>query len=85
LARCNIRAVTKKTLRTEPRPRTMDEPLAHSEFSPLAAHALRACAASRHHGATGGFPADGVKRRRIAFSDWHAQGCAPSMFVTEKV
>jgi hypothetical protein len=34
-----------------------------------------------HHGAAGGFPADGAKRRCIVFSDLHAQGCALCVFV----
>jgi hypothetical protein len=36
-----------------------------------------------HHGAAGGFSADGAKRRCIAFSDLHAQGCAQRVFVME--
>jgi hypothetical protein len=34
-----------------------------------------------HHGAAGGFSADGAKRRRIAFSNLHVQSCALHMFV----
>jgi hypothetical protein len=37
-----------------------------------------------HHGAAGGFSADGAKRRCIAFSDLHAQGCALRVFVMRR-
>jgi hypothetical protein len=37
-----------------------------------------------HHGATGGFPVSGAKRRRIAFPDLHTQGCALCMFVMRR-
>jgi hypothetical protein len=81
MAHRNIRAVIEKTsprIRTRP---LWTEAAYKANFSANRNARLASMRLDGHHGAAGGFSADGAKRRRIAFSNLHVQGCALHVFV----
>jgi hypothetical protein len=81
MAHCYVRAKIEKTPQRNNTDLLMNGSCTQASFAAHRNAHLAGMRSDDHHGVARGFPANWAKRRCIAFSDLHAQGCAPSVFV----